>query len=323
MPLAQLLGRGRLLNIAIEGTYGTSQTAAAYSIRVERIETSAGVSRPQLRALGVGSKGFGSATYAEAKTISGSFTVRAHYDVDGIATLLRWALWGTYGTTGSGPYVHALSAGATRLGATLRWNTGEAIGGANDEAVTVVGAVCTSLQLSVSAPGVMDITCSFLGLTSTRSDTAHTLAAAASTDSPMLHHQGSTLAWNSITKKLASMQLVIDNALEGIAQIGDLGPADFVQSANLRTVVMTCEALDAGEGWTTAQVDGDVSDAVISFTDGTSTLALTVESAMLRDPVADIVTGPTAKRVSLVFVGTADDPLTVSLTNGNSTAEAA
>ena len=35
------------------------------------------------------------------------------------------------------------------------------------------------------------------------------------------------------------------------------------------------------------------------------------------------MTGPTAKRVSLVFVGTADDPLTVSLTNGNSTAEAA
>jgi hypothetical protein len=119
------------------------------------------------------------------------------------------------------------------------------------------------------------------------------------------------------------MQLVVDNALEGIAQIGDLGPADFVQSANLRTVVMTCEALDAGEGWTTAQVDGDVSDAVISFTDGTNTLSLTVESAMLRDPVADIVTGPTAKRVSLVFVGTADDPLTVSLTNGNSSAEAA
>jgi hypothetical protein len=322
MPLAQLLGRGAKVNLAIESTFGTPQSQAAFSLRVESLEHSAGVDRPLLHGLGIGAKGFAGATYTAAKAITGSIRVRGHYRVEGFATLLRWALWGTWGTTGSGPYVHTLSAGGTKLGATLRFNTGDAIGGANDEAVTVSGAVCTSYELSMTAPGVMDITCNFIALASTRSDTAHTLNAAASTNSPILHHQGSALAWNSITKALASLRLTVDNALEGLPQIGTLGPADFVHSGP-RTVVMTCEALDAGEAWATAQADGDVSDAVISFTDGTDTLELTLSDAVIRDPVADSITGPNAKRVSIVFHGTTDDPLSIELTNGNSSAEAA
>ena len=110
-PIPHLRGAGALVNAAIESTYGTSQTAASYSLRVESIEASMGASRPQIRALGQGSKGFQGPTYVESQTASFSLRIVAHYTVDGLATLLRWILWGTWGTTGSGPYTHTLTTG--------------------------------------------------------------------------------------------------------------------------------------------------------------------------------------------------------------------
>jgi ABC-type branched-subunit amino acid transport system substrate-binding protein len=44
---------------------------------------------------------------------------------------------------------------------------------------------------------------------------------------------------------------------------------------------------------------------------------------LVEPAVADSITGPNAKRVNITFHGTTDDPLSVELTNGNSSAEAA
>ena len=128
-PIPHIRGAGALANVKIQGTYGTSETAAAYSLRVESVEVSTGANRSQIRALGQGSKGFAGPTFVESQTASFTARIVAHYTVDGLATLLRWILWGTWGTTGSGPYTHALTTAGTRLGATMRFNTGTVVAG--------------------------------------------------------------------------------------------------------------------------------------------------------------------------------------------------
>lgn len=321
-PIPHLRGANTLVNVAIEGTYGTSQSQAAFSLRVESIEATTGAARPQLRALGLGSKGFAGPTYKESTSASFTMRIRAHYTVDGLATLLRWMLWGTWGTTGAGPYTHTLTAGASRIGATVRFNTGTVVGSANDEAVTLVGATVFSGSLRITAPGVMDIELSGEALSFSRSNTAHSLNAAASTNTPVLHHQAGTLAWNSTTLRLNSMALEVDNALQAVRRLGDLSPGDFAASGS-RTARMTSDLYDGGEGFASSQVDGDTDDAVISFTDGTSTLELTLADAQVAEPVADRISGPGAKVVSVVWASTGDDPLSIELVNANSTAEAA
>lgn len=321
-PIPHLRGANTIVNVAIEGTYGTSQSQASFSLRVESIEATTGASRPQLRALGLGSKGFAGPTYKESTSASFTMRIRAHYTVDGLATLLRWMLWGTWGTTGSGPYTHTLTAGASRIGATIRFNTGSAVGSANDEAVTLVGATVFSGSARITAPGVMDIELSGEALSFSRSNTAHTLNAAATANTPVLHHEAGTLGWNSVTLALNSMALEVNNALQAVRRLGDLGPGDFAPSGS-RTARLTADLYDGGEGFPTSQVDGDVSDAVISFTDGTSSLELTLADAQVAEPVADRITGPGAKTVTVVWASTGDDPLSIELVNANSSAEAA
>lgn len=321
-PIPHLRGAGALVNAAIESTYGTSQTAASYSLRVESIEAGTGANRTQIRALGQGSKGFQGPTYVESQTASFSLRIVAHYTVDGLATLLRWILWGTWGTTGSGPYAHTLTTGGSRIGATMRFNTGTLVGSANDEAVTLVGATVFTASIRVSAPGLMTVEVTGEALSFTRSNTAHSLAAAATTETPVIHHHAGTLAWNSITATLNTFTINVNNALSAVYRMGDLGPGDFAPSGN-RTLRLETELYQGGEGWVTAQVDGDIDDAVITFTDGTSSLQFTVESAQIADVVPDRITGPGAVVVPVIWTATAADAVTVVLTNANSSAEAA
>ena len=321
-PIPHIRGAGALANVKIEGTYGTSETAAAYSLRVESVEVSTGANRSQIRALGQGSKGFAGPTFVESQTASFTARIVAHYTVDGLATLLRWILWGTWGTTGSGPYTHALTTAGTRLGATMRFNTGTVVGSANDEAVTLVGATVFSASIRVSAPGLMTVEVSGEALSFSRSNTAHTLAAAATTDTPIIHHHAGTLAWNSITARLNSFGLSINNALSAVYRLGDLGPGDFAPSGS-RSIRLETELYQGGEGWVTAQIDGDIDDAVITFTDGTSSLEFTVEGAQIADIVPDRITGPGAVVTPVIWTATETDALSVELINANSTAEAA
>ena len=321
-PIPHLRGAGALLNAAIESTYGTSQAAASYSLRVESIEVSTGANRSQIRALGQGSKGFAGPTFVESQTASFTARIVAHYTVDGLATLLRWILWGTWATTGSGPYTHALTTAGTRVGATMRFNTGTAVGAANDEAVTLVGATVFSASIRVSAPGLMTVEMSGEALSFSRSSTAHSLSAAATTETPIIHHHAGTLAWNSTTSRLNSFSLVINNALSAVYRLGDLGPGDFAPSGS-RSIRLETELYQGGEGWVTAQVDGDIDDAVITFTDGTSSLEFTLEGAQIADIVPDRITGPGAVVTPVIWTATETDALSIELVNANSSAEAA
>lgn len=321
-PIPHLRGANTLVNVAIEATYGTAQAQATASTRVESIEVTTGAARPQLRALGRGSKGFAGPSYKESTSASWTMRLRAHYTVDHLATMLRWMLWGTWTTTGAGPYTHTLTAGASRIGATVRFNTGTAVGSANDEAITLVGATVFSGSVRITAPGVMDIELSGEALAFTRSNTAHTLNAAATANTPILHHEAGTLAWNATTLRLNSLALEVDNALQAVRCLGDLGPGDFAASGS-RTARMTSDLYDGGEGFASAQVGGDIDDAVISFGDGTSSLELTLADAQVAEPVADRITGPGAKVVSVVWASTGDEPLSIELVNANSSAEAA
>ncbi len=122
--------------------------------------------------------------------------------------------------------------------------------------------------------------------------------------------------------KVKPAHQIPETALQAVRRLGDLSPGDFAASGS-RTARMTSDLYDGGEGFASSQVDGDTDDAVISFTDGTSTLELTLADAQVAEPVADRISGPGAKTVTVVWASTGNDPLSIELVNANSTAEAA
>jgi len=312
------LGRNAALGLGVESTEGTAVAAALWA-RLAALNISKSrpmVARPDL---GVGSTGFLRRRHNEVEDVTWSATVVVQYQGMAIGLMLRAIIGGTWAApSGSGPYTHDLSPGNSPPPLTLRSYRDN--GDAGD---IVAGARVTRATISVSTPGVMTIALEGIAMTATTGGSAPTPSIAADQD-PVLHHEGGTLSWNGSTYTVRSFSLVIDNAVEGLRSFGNRGIASAMVTG-VRSVRATIGRYKTDDDWVDGQVANTEADAEITWTDGTSSLTIDLNSAVIVEPVAIENSTVGLVEESAVFEprddGT-DQPIEFTLVNGDATAEA-
>lgn len=313
-------GYNTAFGVGIESTYGSAVAASLWA-RAESWNDDPSAPQVAIQQLHNGSSQAGRSAVNLIKDISGSFTIRGHYDGGVLATMLRLATGGTYSTSGSGPYKHDLGLGNTLPSATLRPVYGAGVGGATALGAVIAGVKVDSMEATFGGPdSLMDITCNWRG-------SSYTSGSAGSpsfgTDNAITPADVGTLSWNSATWTLNSITVSVENGIEDVRQLGGKELTARYQ-VNKRNVRMSFTILRESDAWQTAHDSLTESDAVVIITNSTDILKVTLYNARVVDSVPHNIgdTGLVLETVTLEGRddGT-DDTLLIELTNADTNAE--
>ena len=295
-------GRGAALGFGEEatGNYGTAVSPSVWrpAISTSLLRTIEKVPRPTLRTGAAGA--MRRAHFVQADNAGGSFQIEATYENCGM--ILKHALGKVTTTGGSAPYTHTY----TLSDHVTTDKPGLSIANVRGTGTTEVfeGSRISTFTFAVSSGGVATIDCAVISETTNgRVSTTHTDSDFAATESPILHHQASTLSFNSVNYPLIDMSLVINNSLATRQKLGSsltLQPlrSDF-QSVELSLTVEVDDALAL------ALVNDTESDAVITFTSGSETFTVNIHNAYLSE-VGDAVSDANIIRQSITLIGQSD-----------------
>jgi hypothetical protein len=247
--------------------------------------------------------------------VAGTVELDACYAGGCLGLLLKHAL-GSVSTTGSGPYAHAVSLAAA-LPNPLTIAVERGTSGADD---VLAGCMINRLTLSCAKGETMRARVDFIGM-SAAARTTSTPSALTSLASTYLikHTHAGVLAFNSVNYTLKSIEIVIDNKL---ARVDQLGSANSDQPAITGHQEITIRATLSGTSNTLqaahrAQTSSDVS---ITFSDSPRSLAIVGHNATIRE-YADPISGVGIVEQTVTFRCLGDDTdngLLVTLTNADS-----
>lgn len=317
--MGETSGRATGVGIAFETTYG-SAVAAALWLRLEAWSCAPSAPQLSIQALHLGRAQFGRSAVNIQKDVSGSFTVRGHYDGGGLTSLLRWAVGGSWSTSGGGPYKHDLSPGAVLPSLTLRPIFGDGVGGATETGAVITGAKCNSLTITLTTDGLMDAAADFVAQSYTPGSAE---TPTYGTDNAILPQQAGTVAWNSGTYSPTGITIQIEN---GIATVRKLGSTDITAAyqVNERTASLVMSHLREDDTFITAHNALTESDAVQIITNGTDIFKATLYTARVSEAVGVSIGDTGFVEESVTFRGRDDgtnDTLLFEITNGDTNAE--
>ena len=304
-------GRGAAIGLGLETTWGTAVARTNWRplISSSLTRTIEKVPRPNLR---VGAAGaMRRQHYTQVDSAGGSFSIEATYENIGI--ILEHTL-GTSATVTGPPHVHTYTfADDLPVGLTIENNRG------TGTSEVFEGCRISTATLACEAGGILTIDAEVIAQTST------TRAGLASTtfgsgDTPILHSHAGTLAFGGSTYDLIDLSLVVNNALSTRMKLGDATTKQPLR-ADFQSVELSCN-VEVDDALYAAFVNDTEGDAVITFTAGSQSFAITVQNAFLTectDPVSDA----NVIKQSLKFMGQSDgtdEGLKIVVTNTTSTA---
>lgn len=250
--------------------------------------------------------------------VNGSVEMPAAYAGNGLGLLLEAAL-GSVATTGSGPYTHTFTLGSSliAMSAAVERGVGASLG---DE--EFYGLKVNTFELSVAPGQVMSCKIDLIGMTSGArgSDSPPALG----TFYPILHKHAGQLSFDSANYTLASFTLRVNNALARLDELGSEYSSE-PEVTDFQTVEIECELVARSDALYTAHKAQTASDAVITFSDGTRSIEITLQNAEItsyEDPISD----PGVIKQKVTFTGLGDDTdhgLKVVLINANSSSRTA
>ena len=271
---ASVLGRGAVVQVGKEVTWGvaatltnsisvTSVTAPAKSVDLQRVNT-----------LCTGSRGKNPPVKGMT-SVGGSLTTPMAYSGTGL--LLEAAL-GAVAESGVGPYVHTYT-----IGDTLPSLTTEFVRGTAATAEKVVGMKVNTFSLTIPNDGTpAGFTFDMVGKDSTRAaPTSAPQACSAIARDYVLLGQGGTLEFNSVTYKLLSLDLTVNNNLITDRQTIDSNTILEQQGQFVDiSLAMTIEYSDDNP-WD-AMIAETVDDAVITLNGaGNNQIEITLQNAQV------------------------------------------
>lgn len=248
------------------------------------------------------------------------------FGFEGQGLLVAHALWGTPSTTGpvSGIYTHTYALGAAPPTGGLTIEEARGTDPSTNVSRVYEGGRLNSLEWAIQASGLVECSADVIAETHSGEATTGTITFT-SNEVEALHHNLSTVSWNSATyADLTSARVKLDN---GLARRYRLGARTTKEpSLSERKVSIEIELDYADATLLTGHTADTQSDLVLSCTGtGSRSIQWTLHNAFvdsLEDPVQN--KGVLTQRVR--FSGEADatdQGLTVVIANTQSTAQAA
>ena len=310
MPAAKL-GRGTFINLGEESTWGNAVSPTVSNrIASESLKRVQERSQKTHLSTSLGVFAF-SPAFDGFEICEGDIEHPIGYNGSG---LLLKAACGALATTGPGPnYTHTYSAGTTGDLPSLTTHLQRG----NGTSERFFGMIVSSMSLSIEAGGQMMGSFSFVG----KSAETRTTAISSSFNTSNLdifHYEASTLSYNGNTYDLRSMNLNLDNKVERRNLLGSKLTAQ-PSITDLREITLECTADYESDVLYNSQIAGDISDVVISFTNGSLSLTITLKSCQITAYSDDISTVGRIEN-NVTFQGFADagssyDAFTIAIVN--------
>jgi len=312
--MALYLGRGACIGLAEESTWGTAVARARWA-RVASAST--GRTRPKVvvphlhdASVAMNPRHF----FVERDRVRASVSFPAYYDSYVMTALIKHAM-GANVDAGAGPYTHTATCAADLpTGLTVELVQGTGFG------EVLEGCKVSRLTIGAQYGQVVTVSADLI---------AQTTGGPVSAASPTLvgdpvwiqHHHASTLAWNSLTLRLKSWSLVIDNAIGERDGLGDLTTLEPARTG-IASMTMSIELERDADGLHSGYLADTQSDAVISFTSGAHSIAITLHNALLEThDSAPSGVGPVPQRATLRgYRDSSDGGLSIVTTNTLATA---
>lgn len=280
------MGRGSTIGIGVEATWGTAvaRTNWLRLLSCSLSRTQAYADRPHLGTSGETSAN-PRASFAGQEDAGGDIEWLGAYD-DSTVLLLKNAL-GAAADAGAGPYTHTLTlAKDLGEGLTIEHIRGEIVDGT---AISEVfeGCMISSLELTWRPGEIMRCRASVIAETAAARGAAGA-PTYSSLGEPIIGWQGSTFTWNAVARKLRSLSITVDNALDRRPRLGSkyterpqrTGPTSV--TARLTLEIITGDAIYS------SYLANTQSDGTITFTSGAKSLAITLQNAEIHsvsDPI--------------------------------------
>ena len=278
--MAVFLGRETSIGAGEESTWGTAVSRTnwrpAASVSLSRKVTQ--VPRPDL--LSDSGSAMRRGHFQSEEVCDGSASIVATYDNIGI--FLKHGI-GTLADGGAGPdgFTHTYTtAAAPPTGLTV-----EAVRGTSGQSEVFEGVKINSLSLGVSSGEAMMLDMDFIAQTGAARGSAGTPSYAA-TETLILHSQAGQFNFDSANYDLRSMTLKVENSLDRRQLLGSVLTSEPVRS-DFMSITLDVE-LEAVDALYAALIAGTQSDATITFTSGTRSMAITCQNAYLTTATDDI-----------------------------------
>ena len=316
--MAAQLGQGARLSAGEESVSGTevSRTAVA---RLSSTTLQRKVARdivPHL--VGSGSSANPMDLFETVGTVGGDAEFPASYQGQALGLWLKHAM-GAVATTGSGPYTHTFTlAGALPAGLSLCVERGSGASLGDEE---LLGCRVNTFELSVAPAQTMTCRLNFIGMTGSArgADTPPSLVA----HYPILHKHAGQLSFNSANYTLSAFTVRVNNNLTPVPELGSIYSSSPERNG-FQTVEIEAELVARSDALFTAGIAGTQGDVAITFSDGTRSLAFTLQDAVIMD-YSDPISAFGIIKQKVIWRGFGDGTdhgLSVVLINGNSSAVA-
>ena len=307
------LGRGAALGMGEESTWGTAVSRTNWRPLISSNLTRTVERVPRADLFSDAAAATRKGHYDLIVEAGGSASLLATYD--NVGMLLVNAM-GASATTGSGPYTHNYTLAASLpTGLTLEFNRG------TGTSEVFEGCKVNTLTLSVSAGEAMTLDVDFIAEDSAARGSAGTPSFAA-VENVILFHQAGQLAFGGNNYSLSSMSLVLNNNLTRRNLIGS-NVTKEPQRGDFTSIELSLD-LEAADQLYADLRAGSTSDAVITFTSGTRSFAVTLQNAYMT-AATDPVNSAGIVSQSVTLVGESDGTdygLKIAVVNDNATATA-
>ena len=277
--MSVLFGRGTFAKLATESTYGSSDPFKTNAIRVIDASLQSTQQRDGRSNLttsdGAVRKGF----FDVFKEAGGSLSVPVYYEG---STLLLKAMVGSLATTG-GPtnFTHKIKSSTTDLDS---FSLGLSRGSDANGYEVFSGCKIASGSISMAAGEEMVLSCEIIAQDSAARASAPTPTYNA-TQKQVYHYEVTTdLTFNSVTYKVRSFELSIENSLERRNVLGSklsLSP----DVTDYRTITLTVELDATSNALYNAMLDGTESSCVMKVTEtgGTNYIEFALKNSIITD----------------------------------------
>lgn len=304
--MALQFGRTAFVALGEESTYGTPVSTTVNN-RVFSVSMGRSQERERTTHLSQSSAAFAVNTFDGFEIAGG--TIETPLTYKGLGMLIKAAVGSVTTTGGSAPYTHTYNPSATLPSLTIDVQRGT---GSSEK---FEGCMISTMTISCEAGE--EARASFEIIAETAAARASAITPTFGDGGQVFHFQASELSFNSVSYKMRSMELTLDNKLERVNYLGSKITSQ-PQISDVREVTLTVTFDLEDNNLYNAQLAGTSSDVVATFTSGDDSFEITLRNAEITEYSDDVNSfGRIERTVTFFGISGTNEALKIEIQNDN------